>query len=478
MNNDPSCHFLSWLFQRCEAGNLNFRFKRPDGVVIQEFLPLSLLFDDPSKVTKLIKKHRGEHSWFGVGLREGESGKKETITEIPALWVDLDEAPIDKVKESRWQSSAIIETSPGRYQVYWKLREPVTRAHIPQVENIVKRLQVNFAGDPNATDASRLLRIPGTQNVKRIPPFEVAIKLMDGAEYELSDFDDLPEVKVSEKTYEGPRAKANDRVEKILSCKFMQHCNVDRASLPEPQWYGMTSILAREPGGRDLIHSLSMGHPNYSARETDEKILHALNAGPLTCQRIKGLWDCGQNCGVTSPVRLAFKRPVDQPCLPNDFPRAGTIGGLAKEFSDLHSSYLESPWSFFAFGFLTCLGSLLADRITLESEISPQPRLYTVHLGESADDRKSESIKKTVGFFEAALAQGEFRVCHGVGSAEGLAKRLGETEEGSSKLLLVYDELKSFVGKAMIEGATLFRPSTRFLRATNSTRPQRPTQSN
>ena len=138
----------------------------------------------------------------------------------------------------------------------------------------------------------------------------------------------------------------------------------------------------------------------------------------------------------------------------NLFP-AQAIEGLAGEFADLYSSYLESPWTFFAFNFLTCLGSLISDRITLESEISPQPRFYTVNIGESADDRKSESIKKTIQVFDSVLTQGEFRVCHGVGSAEGLARKLGEVEHGSKKLLLVYDELKSFVGKAMIEGATL-----------------------
>jgi hypothetical protein len=78
-----------------------------------------------------------------------------------------------------------------------------------------------------------------------------------------------------------------------------------------------------------------------------------------------------------------------------------------------------------------------------------------VNIGESADDRKSESIKKSVEFFENTLEQGEFRVCHGIGSAEGLARILNEFENGSKRLLLVFDELKSFVSKATIEGSTL-----------------------
>ena len=36
----------------------------------------------------------------------------------------------------------------------------------------------------------------------------------------------------------------------------------------------------------------------------------------------------------------------------NNFPRQ-SIRGLAGEFADLYSNYLESPWTFFAFNFLT-----------------------------------------------------------------------------------------------------------------------------
>jgi hypothetical protein len=134
----------------------------------------------------------------------------------------------------------------------------------------------------------------------------------------------------------------------------------------------------------------------------------------------------------------------------NDFPQQA-IGGLAGKFANLYSIYLESPWSFFAFNFLTCLGNVMADRITIQSELQPEPRLYVVNCGESADDRKSESIKKTVRFFENTLEAGSFKVCYGVGSAEGLANRLKE----NPRTLLVFDELKSFVSKSAIDGAIL-----------------------
>jgi hypothetical protein len=128
------------------------------------------------------------------------------------------------------------------------------------------------------------------------------------------------------------------------------------------------------------------------------------------------------------------------------------MAGVAGDFAHLYAQYLESPPEFFYFSFLTCLGSFLADRITLASEIRPQPRLYTVLIGESADDRKSTAADKTISFFKETFAEG-FNTCFGVGSAEGLQVRLTELEP--SRLLLFFDEFKSFIGKCRIDASIL-----------------------
>lgn len=99
--------------------------------------------------------------------------------------------------------------------------------------------------------------------------------------------------------------------------------------------------------------------------------------------------------------------------------------------------------------FLTCLGSVLADSLTLASEIAPQPRLFVLLLGESADDRKSTALNKVVEFFKWCVE--DFAVCWGVGSAEGLQKRLEEC----NRLLLCFDEFKQFISKCKIEASVL-----------------------
>ena len=121
--------------------------------------------------------------------------------------------------------------------------------------------------------------------------------------------------------------------------------------------------------------------------------------------------------------------------------------GAAGYFAGVLSACMEPPRHFFFIAYLTCLGSVLQN--TLRTELYPQARLYTVILGESADDRKSTAINKTVDFFLSALT--DFQVCFGVGSAEGLQRRFLK----DSNLLLVYDELKAFVGKSKADGSIL-----------------------
>lgn len=128
-----------------------------------------------------------------------------------------------------------------------------------------------------------------------------------------------------------------------------------------------------------------------------------------------------------------------------------TIRGMAEQFADLFASRLESPWSFWAISFLTVLGAVVCDKVRLRSSLLTQPRLYSVILGESADDRKSEAIKQTVHFFKRFGLLGDLGLCYGVGSAEGMALKL----EKEKKVLLIFDEFKTFVSKSNIESAIL-----------------------
>jgi len=133
-------------------------------------------------------------------------------------------------------------------------------------------------------------------------------------------------------------------------------------------------------------------------------------------------------------------------------PDAGMIG-VAREFADVYAAHLESPRSFFYFSCLTYIGALIAAQVTLDSALEPEPRLYTVLLGESADTRKTTALRKTDSFFRSLGPAYEVPVLLGAGSAEGLAAELKERREHA--VLLHLDEFKAFVDKARAESSVL-----------------------
>jgi len=148
--------------------------------------------------------------------------------------------------------------------------------------------------------------------------------------------------------------------------------------------------------------------------------------------------------------RLATATDEAQPAAGIAFPEKAYIG-VAADFADTLSTACESPKSYFYLSFLTCLGALVGDRVCLQGATRAPARLYTVLLGSSGISRKSTAIKLTADFFARNVVG--FPIVRGLGSAEGLAKTI--QKRGYTNCLLVFDELRTFVDKAKIEGSIL-----------------------
>jgi hypothetical protein len=132
-------------------------------------------------------------------------------------------------------------------------------------------------------------------------------------------------------------------------------------------------------------------------------------------------------------------------------------GGIAGDFANLYSKYIEPPKVFLYHSFLCALGSILAGKLFIKSERRFETRFYLLLLGESANDRKSTAIDVVTLFFKEFFinedASSVLNTCSGIGSAEGLQKRIKETK--NSSLLLCIDEYRALIGKCKIEGSIL-----------------------
>ncbi|MBI4806976.1 MAG: hypothetical protein HY795_17305 [Desulfovibrio sp.] len=291
-----------------------------------------------------------------VGLQAQKTGAAsrgtaDTCVAIPGFWMDIDilgsghkatELPPDQdaamalLDEFPLPPSLIIH-SGGGLQVYWLFSSPwvfASQADRDEAQSLSKNTQAALLKLAqghgwkldNTSDLVRLLRIPGTFNAKDPSNLrEVRVLCYEPERrYTPEDFEQFVPVAspVCAATTQVPTVVV-PRPASLLSpsadgklilehCAWMAHCRDDAASLPEPEWYAMLSVVAACENGREFAHALSSPHSGYSQSETDRKFEHArITAGPRTCDNIRTQLNGAAYCDacvfsdfVKSPVVL------------------------------------------------------------------------------------------------------------------------------------------------------------------------------
>ena len=116
-------------------------------------------------------------------LRSGSRKRtKECIAEIRHLYIDIDcegDARLATLRASDAapNPTAIISTSPGKYQVLWS----VEGFDFAVQESTLKQLASAFGGDAACTDCNRVIRIPGFHNAKYAPAHAVTVEYLSGS---------------------------------------------------------------------------------------------------------------------------------------------------------------------------------------------------------------------------------------------------------------------------------------------------------
>ena len=124
-------------------------------------------------------RHRNARGWDVYAsanpLRPGTWKRGKTdVLEARWLYLDADEngdAVLERIDGAAATGlvpppTAVVNTSPGRYQVLWRI-EP---AEPSQAEAMLRRLARHYGTDRAATDCNRVLRLPGFRSRKRDAP--------------------------------------------------------------------------------------------------------------------------------------------------------------------------------------------------------------------------------------------------------------------------------------------------------------------
>lgn len=94
----------------------------------------------------------------------------DNVTQVRALFVDLDGAPLEPVINAAIPPSHIVSSSPNRYHAYWKAVD----CKLDEFRHAQMLLATHFGGDTSVKDLARVMRLPGFFHLKA-EPYQVRV---------------------------------------------------------------------------------------------------------------------------------------------------------------------------------------------------------------------------------------------------------------------------------------------------------------
>jgi DNA primase RepB-like protein len=224
-------------------------------------------------------RHKNANGWdIYIGMnplkKDAWTRTKEDIESIKHVYIDLDHGGSEAL-EAIEKSSAVpkpnyvLNSSPAKHQVVWK----VEGMNLEDAEALLHAMAREFGGDPAATDATRVLRVPGFANKKYETNFYVEARRESTETYHLRDF------KLHVDSQDSPRHHFDNRAKRESSPRT-------NLSQSEHDWAFAKRALARGDDPEEVIRQIAQHratdkpNPEYYARHTVEKAMAELAVLP------------------------------------------------------------------------------------------------------------------------------------------------------------------------------------------------------
>lgn len=133
----------------------------------QTFVPVG----ERQRAVEAILAQQDADIYIGAAPRVREHGAAEDVARVWVLWCDCDTpVSVEKLRAFSPVPSIVWETSPGRRQAVWPLKESIPAEWARRAN---RRLAHALGADMASTDPARILRAIGTRNHKRGEPTPV-----------------------------------------------------------------------------------------------------------------------------------------------------------------------------------------------------------------------------------------------------------------------------------------------------------------
>jgi hypothetical protein len=222
------------------------------------------------------KNANGSDIYIGMNplKKDAATRTKEEIESIRHVYLDLDHGgpeALEAIENSTVvpKPNYVLNSSPEKHQVVWK----VEGMNLEEAEGLLHAMAHEFGGDPAATDATRVLRVPGFANKKYETDFYVQARREATETYHLRDF------KLHIDSQDSPRHNYDNRAKRESSTRT-------NLSQSEHDWAFAKRALARGVDPEEVIRQIAQHratdktNPEYYARHTVEKAMAELKVLP------------------------------------------------------------------------------------------------------------------------------------------------------------------------------------------------------
>ncbi len=207
------------------------------------------------------KNANGSDIYVGMNplKKDASTRTKDDIDSIKHVYIDLDHGgpeALEAIENSSLvpKPNYVVNSSPEKHQIVWK----VEGMNLEDAEALLQAMTREFGGDPAATDATRVLRVPGFANKKYETDFYVVARKESTETYHLRDF------KLQIDSQDSPRYNYNNRAKRESSPR-------NDISQSEHDWAFAKRALARGDDPEAVIQRIA----DYRSKDKADPIYYA-----------------------------------------------------------------------------------------------------------------------------------------------------------------------------------------------------------
>jgi hypothetical protein len=144
--------------------------------------------EDKELIEQTVDENSNRDVWYSPQLFDEDRRLKENSSAVATLGADADSCD---PQNFRVPPSLVIETSPGSYQVYWKLSHVADPNETSKINRRIAQVHKDQGCDVAFVNAAKLMRVPNTGNSKHPGARVIVSEIDDDVEYDIEYFDEV-----------------------------------------------------------------------------------------------------------------------------------------------------------------------------------------------------------------------------------------------------------------------------------------------